>query len=190
MRGFSSLRTDRLILRRLTAADAGDFFRYRSLPEVCAFQPFRPKNVREAAGFIAGIAEGPDIPGTWFQLALCLREGGGLIGDAGIHFTDSDQAEIGYTLAPAFQGMGYAAEGAAAIFTWLFRDLKKHRVTASADPENTRSVRLLRGLGMRQEAHFVQSFRMNGAWTDDLVFAILRDEWEQRLHSEDTIEDL
>ncbi|SMC65594.1 GNAT family N-acetyltransferase [Papillibacter cinnamivorans] len=187
MKSFTPLRTERLVLRRLSAPDAGDFFRYRSLPEVCAFQPFRPKSVREAAGFIAGIAQEPDIPGTWFQLALCLKEGGGLIGDAGIHFIDADQAEIGYTLAPAFQGRGYATEGAAAMFAWLFRDLKKHRITASVDPENTRSVRLLQRLGMRREAHFVQSIRLNDRWTDDLVFAILREEWEQTISENDIL---
>jgi RimJ/RimL family protein N-acetyltransferase len=31
---------------------------------------------------------------------------------------------------------------------------------------------------MRQEALFRESFWFKGEWTDDLVFAILRSEWE------------
>jgi RimJ/RimL family protein N-acetyltransferase len=32
-------------------------------------------------------------------------------------------------------------------------------------------------LGMRQEAHLIQNERVKGEWTDELVFAILAEEW-------------
>lgn len=37
---------------------------------------------------------------------------------------------------------------------YLFSDLKKHRITASVDPRNIKSVALLERIGMRKEAHF------------------------------------
>jgi RimJ/RimL family protein N-acetyltransferase len=53
------------------------------------------------------------------------------------------------------------------------------RVRANCDPANTASVKLLQCVGMRCEGHFVKSLWFKGAWTDELWFAILRDEWQQ-----------
>jgi len=32
-------------------------------------------------------------------------------------------------------------------------------------------------VGMRKEAHHVQSIRFKGKWADDLIYAILNEEW-------------
>ena len=59
-----------------------------------------------------------------------LLDGGKLIGDCGFRVVESDpaQAEIGATLAPEFQGKGYASEALRALLNYLFTTLKKHRV--------------------------------------------------------------
>jgi RimJ/RimL family protein N-acetyltransferase len=36
---------------------------------------------------------------------------------------------------------------------------------------------LLQKIGMREEAHMIQSLWIKGAWVDDVVFAMLRKEW-------------
>jgi RimJ/RimL family protein N-acetyltransferase len=176
---FKPVTTERLLLRRLELSDCGGFFAYRSLPEVYRFQSFRPCRPEEAEAFIKGTAEYPDIPGTWLQLAVCLKDTGVLAGDVGIHFLeDGDGAEIGYTLSPGFQGKGYAQEAVKAVLEYLFSVLGKHRVTASVDPENGRSIALLKKLGMRQEAHFIKSVKTkDGGWADDCVYALLQSEW-------------
>ena len=51
--------------------------------------------------------------------------------------------------------------------------LGKHRVFASADPRNARSLALLERVGMRREAHFRESLWFKGEWVDDVVYAIL-----------------
>ena len=102
-----------------------------------------------------------------------------LIGDIGIHFLEDDaQAEIGYTISPDYQGQGYGTEAVSAVISYLFTGLRKHRIIASVDPRNTRSVKLLDRLGMRREAHFVKSIVIDGKWCDDCVYAVLREEWE------------
>jgi RimJ/RimL family protein N-acetyltransferase len=65
-----------------------------------------------------------------------------------------------------------------AVVNYLFTDLGKHRIIASIDPRNTRSVKLLERLGMRKEAHFVKSVMIDGKWCDDCIYAILSEEWE------------
>jgi RimJ/RimL family protein N-acetyltransferase len=111
-------------------------------------------------------------------LAVCLKAGQ-LIGDIRIYFLDGDfQVEIGYTISLDYQGNGYAVEAVKAVIEYLFSDLMKHRVTASVDPDNKKSIRLLEKIGFRKEAHFIKSFRMYDIWYDDCVYAILTDEWK------------
>jgi len=173
---FDVLKTSRLMIRTLAMQDLEPFFRYRSLPEVYRYQAWRPSSASEAADFIArNEAIALNTPNTWLQLAVCLPNGQ-LIGDLGVHFLDDEQVEIGYTLAPEYQGYGYAAEAVRALADYLFSRLKKHRITASVDPGNTQSIRLLEKVGFQQEAHFRQSLYLGGKWHDDCVYALLADD--------------
>jgi RimJ/RimL family protein N-acetyltransferase len=174
--------TDRLTLSPLSTTDAEALFAYRSLPEVARYQGWEPRSLADAHDFISGVASNEfDTPGTWFQFGIRLRSTSELIGDLGVHFLeDGHQVEIGFTLAPASQGRGFAAEAVAAAIDLLFERLGKHRVTASVDPRNEPSLRLLRRVGMRQEAHFRESLLFKGEWADDIVFAVLRSEWMAR----------
>lgn len=179
---FESLHTERLVLRRFTSEDAENFFAYRADPAVSRYQNWKPKHVDEMRRFIAGQAElAMDTPDSWFQLAVCLRSGGTLIGDCGLHFplNESWQAEIGYTIAPPYQRQGYGRESAQALLSYLFDILGKHRVYASVDPRNAASIAVLQRLGMRREAFFVASIREGEGWADDAVYALLAEEYRR-----------
>lgn len=177
-----TLPTERLLLRPLTLKDTEAVYRYRALPEVCRFQSFQPRSLAEVEAFLRESERAADEPGGWRQLAICLR-GGELIGDIGLHTLDEWQLELGYTLAPAQQGKGYATEAIAALLQEAFAVWQKHRVIASVDPENRASIRLLERLCFRKEAHFRKSYRQNGAWFDDCVYALLREDWESNPRS-------
>ena len=41
-------------------------------------------------------------------------------------------------------------------------------------------MRLLQRVGMRREAHLIQSVRFKSEWADDIVFAVLASEWRGR----------
>ena len=88
-----------------------------------------------------------------------------------------NQAELGYLFHPDWQGQGLATEAARALVDLAFASLGVHRVFAHLDARNTRSARLLERLGMRREAHLVQNEWVKGEWTDDVVYAVLTDEW-------------
>jgi RimJ/RimL family protein N-acetyltransferase len=174
--------TARLTLTPLSAADAEALFAYRSLPEVARYQGWQPRTMADAQEFIAVVASNElDTPGTWFQYGIRARGTSELIGDLGVHFLeDGQQVELGFTLAPASQGRGFGTEAVTGVIDFVFGQLGKHRVTASVDPRNEPSLRLLRRVGMRQEAHFRQSLLFKGEWADDVVFAVLRPEWAAR----------
>ncbi len=175
------LTTARLLIRLLAQADAPALLAYHILPEVSKYQGWRPQSLVDAQDFIRECTQNPpDTPHTWLQFGMFLMDGV-LIGDVGIHFThDLRQPEIGITLAPAYEGQGYAAEASQAVLDYLFGTLKKHRVTASVDPRNRRSISLLERLGFRKEAHFVKSYWMDQDWCDDCIYAMLAEEWTAR----------
>lgn len=179
MSTFEQISTDRLQIRTLDMQDKEAFFNYRGMPEVYKYQSWKPEKIGEVEEFItANMAVVPDSGDCWLQLAVCLTDGQ-LIGDIGVHYMeDGYQMELGYTLAPAFQGKGYASEAVRAVIHYLFTGLGKHRITASVDPDNKKSIKLLENLGFRKEAHFIKSYRMNDAWYDDCVYAVLAEEWK------------
>ena len=176
----TSIETPRLTLAPLVEEDAPELFRYRSDPEISRFQSWAPESVRDALRFIRKLRNVElDTPGSWYQLAIRLRARGALIGDVGLHFlsAESRQVELGLTVSRPYQRRGYGREAARAVLGHLFDTLGKHRVFASVDPRNLPSLALLKGIGMRQEAHFVRSLWFKGEWADDVVWAMLREEW-------------
>lgn len=207
-----NLQTPRLLIRPVLLEDCEALFAYRSDTETNQFLSLVPSKVGDIRQFILRSSPEMNIPNTWFQLAIVLKDSETIIGDVGIHFlgsgsgshsdsgsdsnSDSDsksgtgskldsdsenrQIELGYTLHKDFRGMGYATEALSAIIDHLIFDLKKHRITASIDPRNTSSIRLIERLGFRKEAHFKQSLFFHGEWVDDLIYAMLAEEWKTK----------
>jgi len=172
--------TERLSIRRPELGDADAMFRYRSDPLISRYQNWEPASLGEIRDFIAGLEEIElDTPGRWYQLGLYVRTSGEMTGDCGIHVQKDDprQVEFGITLARDFQGHGLATEALRAVLRYLFIELEKHRVYGSVDPRNAPSLTLLERIGMRREAHFVDSLWFKGAWADDVIFAMLRREY-------------
>jgi RimJ/RimL family protein N-acetyltransferase len=179
---FTPIHAERLTLRVLEPADAEAVFAYRADPGVSRYQGWVPASAAEVRAFIAGLAGiGPDTPGRWFQLGIVLRATGELVGDCGLRVSESEprEVEVGITVAPAFQRRGLAGEALRALLGFLFDGLGKHRVYGSVDPRNTASLAMLERVGMRREAHFVESLWFKGVWADDVVCAMLAREWRE-----------
>lgn len=178
--GFESLQTARLRLRRFAAADLPAFVAYRNHPDVARYQSWDGFTSEQAISFLEEQqALEPGSPGRWFQFAIELKQDGRLIGDCALHVNSADQrlGEIGFTLAPDFQGQGYATEAAGRVLQYAFEQLGLHRISAITDCRNTAANALLQRLGMRQEAHFRQHAWFKGAWCDEFLHAILKSEW-------------
>ena len=182
--GFHSLGTDRLIVRRFSIGDVESLAAYRSDPDVARYQSWDPPFTKaQAQDFIEALAAtDPDTPGKWFQFAVVEASSGAHIGDLAA-FVDGAEprlAKIGFTLATAAHGKGYATEAATGLLDYLFVARHKHRVAADCDIRNAPSIAVLERLGMRREAHHRQSAWWKGEWTDELVYATLAEEWAIR----------
>ena len=174
------LETERLTIRPIQLVDAEFIYGYRSDWETNQYQGWIPDGKNEVSLFIKNkVASKLDEPDTWFQLAILLKETNDVIGDIGIHFlADSLQVELGCTLAKSYHQKGLATEAMKSVISFLFLNLKKHRITLSIDPRNKASVNLAANLKFRKEAHFIQSIYVNGIWVDDIVYALLKSEWQ------------
>ncbi|APU15022.1 MULTISPECIES: GNAT family N-acetyltransferase [Actinoalloteichus] len=167
------LAAERVVLRAFRPADAAALAAYRSDPAVARYQAWdTPLSEEQAAESIAGRARAdPDQPG-WTPYAVALD--GVLIGDVGVNLHDNRmQADIGFTLASAFHGRGYATEAVGRVLDHLFLDRGLHRVSAECDPRNDASVRLLDRLGFRREGLRRANTWLRGEWADDLLFGLL-----------------
>src|SRR5690349_20021529 len=98
--------------------------------------------------------EGGDL-----HLAAVLREDGALVGDISLDWLSEKhrQGEIGFVLHPDHQGKGLAREAATEMLRLGFEVFELHRIIGRCDARNEASAGLMRRLGMRQEAHFVQN---------------------------------
>ena len=173
--------TERLILRRFRAADAPVLAGYRSDPEVARYQSWdAPFPLLRAETAVANFAASdPDKPG-WFQYAMERIEDRRLIGDVAVHLHDNlMQAEIGFTLAVAYQKQGYAAEAVRAVLDRLFSLQGLHKVTGECDARNVASAALLERVGFTREGHLREQTYIKGEWTDDLLYGLLAADWFQ-----------
>lgn len=177
--------SDHLVIRKFGLQDVHKFYQYRVNPDVSRFQSWENYTLQEAEAFISKqILHAPDQPGTWFQYAIALNESDQLIGDCAIHtLADEPQiVEIGFTLAPEFQGKGYMHEALCALIDYVFGSLNKHKMIAFTDVRNTKSIQVLERLGMRREGHLLENYKCKGFWIDEFQYAMLRSEWLNKQH--------
>ena len=88
------------------------------------------------------------------------------------------RAAIGLALRRYSRGL--ATEAAVALLRLGFEGLGLHRITGHLDARNIASARVLERAGLAREAHLVENEFVKGEWSDELVYAMLRSEWEVR----------
>jgi RimJ/RimL family protein N-acetyltransferase len=179
----TELRTERLLLRQLTERDIDSLVAYRSRVDVCRYVPFTPMSHDDVAQRLATQWATTELTeeGQSLTLGIEVVQTGRLVGDVVLFWRSRlhSGGELGYVLNPEDGGRGYATEAAAEMLRFGFDAVGLHRIIARVDERNERSARLLRRLGMREEAHLIENEFFKGEWTNELDFAILKAEWSQ-----------
>lgn len=177
------LTSARLVLRRFRAADVDDVHLFQSDPLVLPFIPWNPRTWQETRDWLEAVSGGSVLQagdhGAW---AIERGADHRVIGSVNVSWTSSvhRQAQFGFVLASDAQGSGYAAEATTALLDAAFPALDLHRAFARVDARNEPSLRMLRRLGLRQEAHLIGRELFKGQWTDIVIFAVLQEEWAAR----------
>lgn len=177
MDGAFSLTTERLVIRPLALGDVEEFVRYRNIDAVARYQDWPlPYTAAMAEDLIAADGDGGPHRGGWVQLAI--DHAGAIVGDFAVWIDDDGAlASLGYTIAPEHQGHNYAVEATAHVVEWLFTDVGVHRITATLDPRNIASARVLERSGFEYEGTARSAALIRGAWEDDTRFSLLADDW-------------
>ena len=159
------LGTERLVLRPVVDADADDLFALDNDPDVMRFINGGRPTSREtiATRTLPRLLHDYPCLGTRGYWAAEERATGTFLG--WFEFRPLDEhspvvVELGYRLAAAAWGRGYATEGARALIRKGFAELGVRRVTANTMAVNVRSRRVMEKAGLR----FVRAF--TGDWPE------------------------
>jgi RimJ/RimL family protein N-acetyltransferase len=181
------IRTERLTLRPYEPDDFDAALTYWSRADVTRFlylEAFTTETFVERLGLLMGRTE-LNSEGDVLTLAIVPDGVDRVVGDVTLFWRSAEHqtGEIGFILDPEHQRKGYAREAATALLELGFEQMKLHRIVGRLDGRNAASAAVLRGLGMRQEAHLIENEWVKGEWTDEIVFALLREEWLGRERS-------
>jgi RimJ/RimL family protein N-acetyltransferase len=174
---FTSIETERLVLRRFERDDVEAFAAYRGDPDVARYQSWQDYTHAEAEAFVAEmLGTDPGVPGEWFQFAIAERATARLIGDCALVLDAGDPptAEIGYTLDPGARGRGFATEAVGALIDYVFDRQGAAGIRAVTDTRNAPSIAVAERLGMRRIATVRTTFK--GAACDEHTFELRRDD--------------
>ncbi len=149
-----TIKTERLVLRPLTLADAARLARLADHAEIAsklATMP-HPYDERDALDFITRVRAAPAGAACF---AITLKDEGGLIGTCGYgpaHGRPGDtppETDFGYWLGLDYWGKGYATEAAGAVVAHAFERSGIAVLTTDYQIGNEASKRVLVRLGFR-----------------------------------------
>jgi ribosomal-protein-alanine N-acetyltransferase len=185
MQKFPTIKTNRLVLRKIRQADISavfDMFSRDDVTEHYGCYPFEHKS--QALDWVThNISNYGGNGYKGFRWAITLAENtDALIGSCGIHSVNPHfkSLEIGYDLHPNYWGKGIATEAVSGLLAHCFNNdfpMQLNRVAATTDVVSPLSVSVLTKLRFKEEG----TIREDGFWKDQFhdvrLFSLLRREW-------------
>ena len=153
------IETERLVLRVLEHRDFDDYAAMMAEPASFRFSERGPMRRDEAWTRLLRHVGHWAVLG-WGLFAVEDRETGRFVGEVGLGdfrrclATPYDSApEAGWTIAPEWQGRGYATEAMTAALAWIRERLGAERTVCLIHADNAASLRVATKLGFRTFAH-------------------------------------
>ncbi len=175
-------RTERLMLRDFREEDRTLERSIHSDQSLFVHLPIEPRSEAEIDDYVQARLKHQMLKEVGGTSAVVIEtiNGGDYVG--AIQLTplalDPLQLGIGWLALASQQGNGYVSEAVGKLIDLLFGSLDTHRIVADIMVGNDASVRLAERLGFRKEAHFVKSLNLRDEWRDELVYSILKDDWQ------------
>ena len=176
MFSMPTLKTPRLILRRIAMRDAKDIFAYSSDVEVARHVLWSAqRSVSEARDYCRYMLRRyrADEPSSW---GIIEQETERLVGTIGYMAYSEENAsvEVGYSLARWCWNKGYTTEALARVIDYTFDATDINRIEAQHELDNPASGRVMEKCGMRREGVLRQRLYNKGKFVDVALWAILR----------------
>ncbi|HEY9815175.1 MAG TPA: GNAT family N-acetyltransferase [Candidatus Obscuribacterales bacterium] len=101
----------------------------------------------------------------------------GVVNLSQIFYRAFQSAYLGYYADAYFAGQGLMAEGLHLAINHAFYTLKLHRLEANIQPDNQKSINLVKRLGFRKEGFSPRYLQLNGKWRDHERWALTTEDW-------------
>ena len=180
---MAPIETQRLRLRQWTDADLEPLARLNADPEVMRYFP--APLTREESDAMAGRMRAQIEAKGWGFWAVEPRAGGEIVGLVGIkpvppNLPFAPAVEVGWRLARAHWGRGYAKEAALASLAFAFEKLRLPQVVSFTAALNRPSWGLMERLGMdRVEAFEHPAIPVGSPLRRHVLYALRRGAWER-----------
>ena len=178
---FTSIRTERLVIRPFRPDDVAGLAARRNDPLVAKYQDWEiPYSIEQAEQRVSSVvAMGAPKNNEWWMAVVADPDTDEAFGDLAVHLSwEGRTAEVGYTFAKEHWGTGYATESLAAIVEYLFDRLGVTRVFGMLHPDNAASAMVLERTGFLFEGHTRLSFWLGGEVSDDWIYGLIRPDWD------------
>jgi RimJ/RimL family protein N-acetyltransferase len=173
------LRTERLLLRPFTLADAP------GVQQLAGDRDVASTTLRIPHPYEDGVAEAwiETHPRLWEEgkalpLAVIHSQTGQLIGAVGLEITaEHERAELGYWIGKPYWNCGYCTEAARTLVRYGFEELRLRRIVAHYLARNPASGRVMEKLGMQREGLLRRHTKKWGVLEDIVAYGLLREEF-------------
>lgn len=171
----TELHTERLHLRKMKVSDSPCLLKIWSDPEVTKFMNIGNFTDENQAKDMIKLLDEFSLDNKAIRFSIIEMESNEIIGSCGFNSLDfeNEKAEIGYDIARAFWGSGYASEAISALLDYAFSTLKLNRIEAKVEPENVNSVKVLRKLNFMFEGTLRRYERVNGKFININMYSKL-----------------
>ncbi|MFF2176744.1 GNAT family N-acetyltransferase [Lysinibacillus sp. NPDC058147] len=168
--------TKRLYLRIMKMADAHSLFNIWSDPEVTKFMNITNFTHEEQAKEMIELFDVLTAERKAIRFTIIEKESNEIIGSCGFNSFDevNASAEIGYDLAKAYWGKGYAPESISALIDYAFTTLNINRIEAKIEPGNINSIKVVEKLNFTFEGTFQENEESKESFYDINVYALLK----------------
>jgi len=176
--GLPVLTGAQVVLRELRSTDAPSLFALLTTEEVSRFISPPPTTVDGFEKFIAWTHR-QRRAGSYACFAVTLANDDTAIGIFQLRELEPGfgTAEWGFAIGSPYWGTGVFQEGAEMLLEFAFDTLHVRRLEARAAVQNGRGNGALIKVGAVQEAILRKSFVKNGRTYDQVLFAILEQDW-------------
>ncbi len=173
------IKSERLLLRRITLNDIDDIFEYtsdRECTEHLSWESHTKRN--QAENFVKTTLNEYKESFTRFSWGIELIDENKLIGV--LSFFDirllSLNAEVSYILNLKYQGKGFMREALMHSIEFLFKDKDFVRIQAKCTMDNLSSEKLMVNVGMTKEGVLRKFWNIKGKYKNVLIYSIINDE--------------
>jgi len=168
-KGTQTIKTERLILRKILPDDAEMVYKWMSDPEVLKYEDWEPHNdAGYTRGYISYITGDYKSEQTYLWGIQLGEELIGHILGGGV---------LAYYLKKDCWSKGYTTEAVKAVINYMFTEVGIDRIEAKHSINNIASGKVLKKSGMMYKGHVKEFYYCNSEWQDCDFYALTKEQY-------------